>query len=290
MQTVTKTDDVNADTLTTWSSFLESVSNNPFELSDDSKSVLQNIAITTMEYAKGTDIDYRKLIGVLQAADAVASIFPVLVDNNNGNSRRNLLETAAGNNSAKQILSITSQYSDIVSGSKIVGEAPSEFVYSSFRMITSAFSTYSDQSLSIAVPTRTAVEDFTDAERTSLQLHLDENGTAAGFQFAATIIQTYPKSFTSDVTKFYADPIRLLVVPSGNASVAELFNGFLVSVRNNEAVRNFKFGNESNHQNFTTICKSANLAEKKLIVINAPLLINRLQEPVLENLSCMYVY
>lgn len=237
MLTVVKTDDITTTSLCSWSAYLYSVANNPYELSAADAQAVQDVAASTATYAALLGADYLQLGGILQAVDAVMSV----------GSTDYSSETMLPNNSAVMVIDTLSTFVDLISQSQVYGQTETTYLYSNFRLVSSVLNTNSSADTHIP---QSAIETETKHNQTSLSI---QSLTSTGAIVRATIVQLHMKAFTKDPKAFYSDPIRVTLKDEDDRAAGTERN-LTFSIRNNDAVPYFIFGEETG-SNFTTICR-----------------------------------
>lgn len=261
-------DDINSETVQSWSGFLASVSSNAYELPSAAAKNVQQVASTTISKAKALQISHTKVTGVLKAISVVEGVGLLrlgdITRNGSSSSRRSMLsadddEELILNTTTARSLSILSTFADVIHDSKVYGEDVTDYLYDNFRLSSNTQQIQDQLNVSIIIPS-TDLEILTDALQTSVTVdssYLNPNSSLLSEAYALTGIQMRQKSFTYATDQFYSDPLRLQInTPTNSSSV--LKNGYIQSVylaiKNNEAITSFyNFGNET-LANFTTYC------------------------------------
>jgi hypothetical protein len=254
LKNLTITDEVNKESVESWASSLRSIVANPAEVSNNDISVVQAIAFKTVSAATDLGLQPSALIGILTAMDGIATNAAQIADQKNATS---IPETAS-------LLAVLSQYSQLVASDFVLGEAPKTVIYNNFRMST-LIGLVPDQnhpnSMTAEVP-KTEIEHILQTPKSSLELFSTSNSTSNSFPVTVSLIQTFEKSYTSQPSVFYSDPIQFSysVVNYSQSVVgnhsADYFANFRFKIRHNEAITRFNVGNTTMQEGFHSACTS----------------------------------
>lgn len=248
---LTQSDDVSADTVASWSSFLSAVTSNPDEVSPNDVSKIQNIALTTMNAANSLGLDSSQVSGVLSAVDGTTSI-------SSTSSRRRLTSSSSANSAASSLMNILTQFSNVNAKSQVYGLPDSYFIYDNFRVTATAALLSSSSNFSIAVA-ETDVEKLFNQPKSSVIFIPNSNSNFTQNTLTVSLVQTFKSTYsTTSANDFYSNPIRLILessnIPSsiysdGNA----VFSGMLITLQHNVPVPTSDFiGSEL--EVFNTTC------------------------------------
>lgn len=176
LTSLTKSDDVTDENVVGWSSYLDSVSRNIYELPEEQTTNVQDIAATTVNAALGLGLDYTQLSGVLQAMDTVSSI-----DAAASNRRRRLQSsndsTTTNSTGASMLLDVISTFADVIAATKVYGEISTEFLYDNFRLVSQTQQLDDSASeLSLEVPSSSLEAAAVGTDQSSLSLLPTSNG------------------------------------------------------------------------------------------------------------------
>lgn len=261
LQNLTVMDDLSKDSVESWSSYLEAVTTNPYELESSDSSKVQVIALTTVTQSKYLGVSYSSLTGVLLAVDAVETL-STSPSTSGTISQSSATGTPQSNSTAGPMLGVLNNFLDIVADSKIYGEPPTTYVYTNFRLISSTNHLSGDQSnnLTLNIP-QTLLESLVADKQTSLSLGLSNittsNSNLSSVAYTAHILQTYEKAYTNDFSLFYSDPVRLKLSSSDislTTLTTSVFSELVLAIRSNDAISNFQFSNFTDEK-YVTVCK-----------------------------------
>jgi hypothetical protein len=244
LQSITTSDDVSSTSLNSWSSYLYSIANNPYEITLDGASAVRAIAALTARYSLDAAVDYTQVESILKAVDALASI--AYYNYNAGTG-------SLSNNTAAEVIDILMTFSDLIADSMMYGQDDIAFLYSNFRILGTLLSVAETTSKDITVPA-TNTEVIVDASQTSLSLVPTANAPSDTV-LSASLIQIYQRSYTTDVQSFFSDPIHIKLVNVGNPSIPpeRYIASIRFSLRNNDAIDYFVYGNKTGPR-FITNC------------------------------------
>eukprot|EP01032_Pedospumella_encystans_P031772 gene31772-35864_t len=135
LQNLTLAQDVNAETLSLWSSSLLSLALNPYELSVQDAVVASAIANKTLSFALAQGLDaYDDFVSVLQVTDTLASLQRY---NYNPHDYMRLNDTSStfyGPNSAINIVQVTSVFGELVVNNMQLGQDRVTYYFDNFRL------------------------------------------------------------------------------------------------------------------------------------------------------------
>ncbi|RYG70432.1 hypothetical protein EON64_00125, partial [archaeon] len=253
LQSVIESDDVSASALSSWSAYFSSVASSPYELSTEGITLIKELAAIATEQSLSSGVDFTHLAGILESVDAILSIS---MSQYNAEVSAGAGDVSLSNNTAAGIIDILSSFGDLVQQSMVLGQDDVSFVYSNFRIVGQILR--AEDALNgtgIAVPSSDVEEAF-ESTNSGLQL-IPLDGIDPETSIAATLIQLYQRSFTASPStySFFSDPIRLKIanVDNDTASAEQYLSTIIFSLKNNEALSYFTFGNETS-SNFTTQC------------------------------------
>jgi hypothetical protein len=210
LSNLTVQEDINTESVASWSANLYALSIRPHEVSQVDAAVLADIANTTLHHAITVGVDsYADMLGVLQATDAVASL---LRYNYNPNDYRDAdFNTSRSyvNNTAARFIPVVSTFGDMVSSLMVLGENQTTLVYENFRM-TVALASGDRVQEEHSVPTE-QLQDPTAASSVALQTTIDAVVPAV----AIKVMSTNPRSYAVDTAAYVSSPVRLQVQALG---------------------------------------------------------------------------
>jgi hypothetical protein len=256
LSNLTVQEDINTESVASWSANLYALSIRPHEVSQTDAAVLADIANTTLHHAIALGVDsYADMLGVLQATDAVASL---LRYNYNPNDYRDAdFNTSRSfvNNTAARFIPVVSTFGDMVSNLMVLGENDTTLVYDNFRM-TVALAVGSRIQAPHTVPAGDQQQDSTVESAVALQTV----SAAAIPAMAIKVMSTYPRSYATDTTDYVSSPVRLQVqgLESQRGAAAEYLRSIEFTFQHNAVQSLYK---HYEVLNFTTTCKTFNASE-----------------------------
>lgn len=247
LENIVISDDISSSSLFSWSSYLDAVANNPFELSVGGVNTVRTLAAITATYGKALGVDYTAMRGVLTAVDALVSI--AYLDYNAALQANG--ETLS--NGPQEIVDILTNYTDFVTDNMVYGQADVVFVYNNFRIVGSVLSVGDALTRDLVVPAA--------GQPKSSSLQFTPAATApADAVVASSLIQIYKKSVNASSASFFSDPLRLKLVDSTGASADHLISNIAFTIANNDALSAFTFGNDTGGV-FETNCTKVHSVE-----------------------------
>jgi hypothetical protein len=252
LQNLTRTEDVNPQSVKDWSASLFALSLNPFELSATDIERVVDIANTTLSSALELGItDIGGMLGILQATDTAAS---VKKQNYNPNDYQDLSEDSAlvyKNNSAAGILTVATAFADMITRSKVLGERPTTYLYDNFRLSAEL------QSLSSAVEAVTVTSPQSPAEvyttvPPATAVLTPTAGLAGESTLAVQIIAVNPQAYSSDTRAFLSSPMYLQLTASDGQPAADTLSTIDFGFQHNSDVAELAHPKAAN---FTSYCR-----------------------------------
>jgi hypothetical protein len=255
LRNLTAQEDINTESVASWSANLYALSVRPHEVSDVDATVLADIANTTLHHAIALGVDsYADMLGVLQATDAVASL---LKYNYNPNDYRDAdFNTSRShvNNTAAQFVPVVSTFGDMVSNLMVLGENETTLLYDNFRMTVAlavgnpiqeprSFSTGEQQSV---------------AASSTVTLHTVVDAVVPAV--AIKVISTHPRSYTANTADYVSPPVRLQVqtLEPRHSRAAEYLSSIAFTFQHNALQSQFDYYEV---RNFTSTCTARNASQ-----------------------------
>ncbi|RYG66187.1 hypothetical protein EON64_10330, partial [archaeon] len=250
---VMERDEFSPDTVSSWSGFLSSVTSRADELSVSSFVRLREMVRTTLQTGQEVMAGYEALAGVLSAVDAMMAALT------------SPSPSQAPFNAASMVSELLEAYTDIVHESMVHGQTDVEYVFSNLR-ITSAITRDEDgDRISMSVP-RSYYEVLVQLSTSSVDIHASNrtfsNSSSSPSppysSLPVSVIQMHHKAYANSVnnilTQFYTDPVALRIrnnsvtsdtMPNTSSTSAGPLNTITFSLRNNNNLYLFTFGNET---------------------------------------------
>jgi hypothetical protein len=199
LSAVTKTDDVNQDTVAMWSSSLAALSQDSFSLSGSAIASINDVASSILTGAASVDgLSYDVASSVLDALNSAAD----------ANLRMNAsnADTIAF---AKDTLATISQFNDLVASQLVTGQEGVSYLYDSFRLTALRQLVEGGQRVSAQAP-RTNLEVSSDAAVSSVSV--DSDGDTGEFEeFAVNLVTTTASSYGPAGSAFHTNPVHVSV-------------------------------------------------------------------------------
>jgi hypothetical protein len=205
---LTALEDINRESVASWSANLYSLSIRPHEVSQRDASALAAIANTTLQQALALSVDsYADMLGVLQATDAVASLLRYNYNPNDYREPDFNVSRSYVNNTAARFVPVVSTFADLVEGAMVLGENGTSLLYENFRLSVSLSSAAGVETVR-ALPL-TTLELLQGIDASSVQLR--SNSSVSTPSIALKLISVYPRSYAMDTSDYVSTPIVLQV-------------------------------------------------------------------------------
>jgi hypothetical protein len=153
----------------------------------------------------------------------------------------------------QSLLTILSHYSQLTSDELVYGEEPKTIIYNNFRISTavSLLSDFAAASFTAIEVPRTDIEEILSVTKSSLQfLPSNDSLSSSSSPISISLIQTYEKSYTSNPSVFYSDPIQFTYKIANSNSSANNNNNtnnglesIVFRIQHNEAISGFDVDN-----------------------------------------------
>jgi hypothetical protein len=255
LRNLTAQEDINTESVASWSANLYALSVRPHEVSEVDATVLADIANTTLHHAIALGVDsYADMLGVLQATDAVASLMRFNYNPNDYRDADFNTSRSYVNNTAAQFVPVVSTFGGMVSNLMVLGENETTLVYDNFRMTVAlavgnpiqeprSFSTGEQQS--VAASSTVTLHTVVDAVVPAVTIK---------------VISTHPRSYTANTADYVSPPVRLQVqtLEPRHSSAAEYLSSIEFTFQHNALQSQFE---HYEVRNFTSTCTARNAAQ-----------------------------
>jgi hypothetical protein len=211
LQNLTLIDDINVNSMASWSANLYSLSLNPFELSVNDAANIVSIANATLQNAIALGVEsIDQMKGILQATDTVSSVRRYNYNPNDYTSANFDTSYEFVNNTAVGIIPVLSLYSSLVQGAMVLGQQDVSYYYENFRMSAGLHSLASNgDNITVNTPV-SDYENFVGTPASSIAFHTrGGDSNAATGTVSINLISVYPRAYTADTSSFDSDPIYL---------------------------------------------------------------------------------
>jgi hypothetical protein len=251
---LTALEDVNEDSVSSWSAALYSLCLRPHELSEADIQRVKDIANVTLQHARSLRVtNYADLAGVLQATDAAASLLHYNYNPNDYRDEDFNTTKAKMNNTAAGFLPVVGSFGDLVAGVMVLGENETSFVYDNFRLSVKLFAQVEDIA-QYAVPQLPAEAQLGLLPTT---VALQASGNVAAPVVSVKVLSASPRAYAMDTTAYVSAPVRVQVqaLYFADASVTEHLSRVKFTFRHNEPQPEFVL---QEVRNFTSVCTARN--------------------------------
>jgi hypothetical protein len=252
LSNLTVQEDINTESVASWSANLYALSVRPHEVSQADAAVLADIANTTLINAIRLGVgSYTDMLGVLQATDAVSSLMRYNYNPNDYHETDFNTSLPYANNTAARFVPVVSTFADMVSSVMVLGENETTLVYSNFRV-------------AVALAAGSRIQDTH-----SLPVGQQQTGTAALSvtllpvsgdavpAMAIKMITIHPRTLAVNTAAYVSSPVRLQVQTLGlqRSSAAEYLRSIEFVLWHNEPQHQYvHYG----RWNFTSTCADYN--------------------------------
>ena len=187
---VTTSDEVSIETVTSWSSSLSAVTQNPYEISAAAISIVNDVSLSILSSAQNlSGISYSSVSGVLDAVDAVATA------------------SSLNNVTSLQFVETISLFNDFVTSQMVQGQDVVEYLYASFRL--SALRQVNSDASSLALSEPLSVDETTAAVvSSSVAVALDAGVVE---EVSVNLVTTTASSYGALGASFNTNPLRVTV-------------------------------------------------------------------------------
>ena len=251
LQNLTSVEDINSESVTSWSAGLYSLVLNPFELSVTDAARVADVANATIYNALTLGQDSPEaLLGVLQTADAVASVRQYNYDPNDYDLQASTTARAYPNNTAGDTLRVVGLFGDLALQSLVLGQNASTYMYDNFRLSTMRHDMQSN--VTVAAPQSDAE---LQAGATASIATLVPSSTEAAGSIATKAVVVFPRAVAPDTTLFLSNPQYLQIVSADSSAEASQFlSSVEFTFQHNAEERDFYHAAPTN---FTSRCLSS---------------------------------
>jgi hypothetical protein len=255
LSNLTIREDINAESVTSWSANLYALSIRPQEVSQADANILADIANTTLQHAIALGVDsYTDMLGVLQATDTVASLQRYNYNPNDYRDADFNTSHSYVNNTAARFVPVVSTFGDMVSNLMVLGENETTLLYDNFRMtVTLAAGSH------IQEPHRVLAGEQQEAAAAS-SVALQTATDALVSAVAVKVISTHPRSYAPDTADYVSSPVRLQVqaLEPQHSSVADYLTSVQFTFQHNVFQTQYM---DSGVRNFSSTCAARNASQ-----------------------------
>jgi hypothetical protein len=257
LSNLTRLEDVNPESVASWSASLYSLSLRPHDLSVNDVRAVTAIANTTLANALSLGVQrYQGIVGVLQATDAVASLLKYNYNPNDYDDPQFTVVRGFLNNTAAQVIPVVRSFGDLVSGAQVLGEPRTDLLYDNFRL-TAAVS-FAEAPLTAAQST---VEKSVSDEATVVAF--DAAPGAEQRAISTTLVVMDPRAYGESSVKFISTPVAVRVQESREAVVVDLnhqlLSGIEFTFQHNDPQDQYVHYESAN---LTTTCTERNASQQ----------------------------
>jgi hypothetical protein len=255
LSNLTAQEDINTESIASWSANLYALSIRPHEVSQMDAAVLADIANITLHHAIALGVDsYADMLGVLQATDAVASLQRYNYNPNDYRDADFNTSRSNVNNTAARFVPVVNTFGDMVSKLMVLGENETTLVYDNFRMtvalaagsrIQEPHSVHADKQQSVSAASTVTLQTLTGSATPAL---------------AIKVMSTQPRSYSANTSRYVSSPVRLQVqtLESQHSSAAEYLSSIEFTFQHNAPQLQY-VGYEV--RNFTSTCTARNASQ-----------------------------
>ena len=219
LSNVTRTDNINAQSIISWTNSLSTLSQNPFEIRVQEAAITQIIANSIVNNAIA--LNYQKiddLEGVLQSLNAIYSVTVFNYISSSDSITNNSYKHHYNNRTSKVILNTLSLFSNLILNGMVEGQNSSKIVYSNFRMINKVERIDRNVNVRVETPLSDIEKVYLSASNIS-QVSIKLKSNISSGSLKVSLISTFAK--TSTLKDFYilSNPLHLKVYePSSSIS------------------------------------------------------------------------
>jgi hypothetical protein len=197
---VAASDTASADTLSSWTTSLSALAQDPYQLSASAAATVNSLSLSIISKAAELDgeVSYESLEGLLGSVDAAAIA--------SGKAA-----PGAASMDATDILQTVSQFGDLVQNQLFAGQAAVDYLYASFRSSSATQLVRSDAPFQVTAPQSFSETAF-DLSPTGLTVDSVDNE-----EVAITLITSSTSLYGEDGSSFNANPVRVQVSRSSSS-------------------------------------------------------------------------
>jgi hypothetical protein len=247
---LTRLEDVNPESVASWSASLYSLSLRPHDLSVNDVRAVTAIANTTLHHALALGVErYQDVLGVLQATDAVASLLRYNYNPNDYNDPQFTVVRCYINNTAAEVIPVVSAFADLVSHGQVYGEPKSVVSFDSFEL-TSALVSVANVNASVS----------SGATDSGAVVTLSPLRSSPAATVGVKMVTMSPRSYTQQTAAIVATPMRLQIQAQDdvNAGVGDYLNTIEFTFQHNEPQHQYVHYEE---RDFTSTCTARNTSQ-----------------------------
>jgi hypothetical protein len=202
---LTRLEDINPESVASWSASLYSLSIHPHDLSANDVRAVTAIANTTLANALSLGVQkYQGIVGVLQATDAVASLLRYNYNPNSYDDPDFAVAREYINNSAAEVIPVVRSFGDLVSGAQVLGEPRADLLYENFMLSSVLITASNGQPISSP---QLAAEEAAMEPTSTITLHPATTDQAR--VLAVTLVTMEPRAYTNKADAYVSTPIAL---------------------------------------------------------------------------------
>ena len=225
LNNLTHTDDINVQSVSSWSSSLYSLSLKPHELSENDVKMVAAIANATLYNALALEVtSFADIAGVLQATDTVASLLRYNYNPNDYQDADFSVKRDYENNTAASTVQTVRAFADLVAQSMVLGQNSTNFVYDNFRMSVS-LNEASAGNIVVAAPDSVA-ENVVGVPPSTVSIWPTEGAPTT---VAVKVISVPSRSFRADPSAFVSSPL-MVQLQAMDGETAALPSSFVTEV------------------------------------------------------------
>jgi hypothetical protein len=258
LSNLTAQEDINEDSVVSWSESLYSLSLKPQEVSVSDAARMAFIANTTLQHALAVGLgSYTDVLGVLQATDAVASLNPRNYNPAGYNDADFNTSSTFVNNTAAGFLPVVSTFGDLVASTMVLGENATALVYDNFRLSVSVAAANDLQGDVRSLPLSPEEQALGDIPSVVLLSPTEDAGQST---VAVKLLSTNPRSYTTDTTAFVSSPVglQLQTTDVSNIDAVDYLSSIEFTFQHNEPQDQYVHYEE---RKFTSTCTARNASQ-----------------------------
>jgi hypothetical protein len=211
LQNLTSIDDINDQSVLSWSASLYSLALRPFELSTSDAAALMSIANFTLNQAGGMEgISVAPLTGVLQALDTVSSVRKYNYNPNDYDSEHFNTSREAVNNTAAAMIPVIEAFAQLAANSMVVGQEGLGYQYENFRLATSLHALSTGDNITVPA-LQTDLEKAGAAAVSAVRLLPAFTANSTTSSVAVDMVTVFPRAYAQDTSMYDADPIYVRI-------------------------------------------------------------------------------
>jgi hypothetical protein len=258
LSNLTAQEDINEDSVVSWSDSLYSLSLKPQEVSVNDAARMAFIANTTLQHALAVGLgSYVDVLGVLQATDAVASLNPRNYNPAGYNDADFNTSSTFVNNTAAGFLPVVGTFGDLVASTMVLGENATALVYDNFRLSVSVAAANDLQGDVRSLPLSPEEQALGNVPSVVSLSPTDDAGQST---VAVKLLSTNPRSYTTDTKAFVSSPVglQLQTTDVSNIDAENYLSSIEFTFQHNEPQDQYVHYEE---RSFTSTCTAPNASQ-----------------------------